>query len=198
MRRVLLLTIASCGLIAVGPGTSLARSEHHHRHHGRHHARHHARHHVRRFGDVNGTTPSSGAPSSPTTPSTTPGAGTIASFTNNVLTITLNDGSTVSGTVTTDTEIECMGQRDDGGMNDNFRSDGGPGPSGSGGQGDDNGGQGDDNGGEGDDNGGQGDDDNGENEQTCDTTMLTQGATVDGAVLEITSAGATWKRIELG
>jgi hypothetical protein len=177
MRRVLLLAIASCGLIAIGPGASLARSEHHHRHHGRHHARHHVRH-TRRFGDLNGTSGNSGTPASPTTPTTpttTPGAATIASFTNDVLTITLNDGSTVSGKVTNNTELECVGQGDNDGMNDNFRADGGPGPSGSGGDGD-----------------------NDENEQNCGMAMLTQGATVDGAVLEISSAGATWARIELG
>jgi hypothetical protein len=72
--------------------------------------------------------------------------------------------------------------------------DGGPGPSGSGDQGDDNdqGDQGDDN-----DLADQGDD-NG-NAQNCDpATVLTSGAAVHDAELILTSSGASWKRVDLG
>jgi hypothetical protein len=60
-----------------------------------------------------GSTPGTGAgttaPTTPTTPPTTPeNAGTVASYTNGVLTLTLNGGSTVSGKVTNDTKIECV------------------------------------------------------------------------------------------
>ena len=41
----------------------------------------------------------------PATPSQD--AGTVVTFANNVLTIKLNDGSTVSGQVSTDTQIVC-------------------------------------------------------------------------------------------
>src|SRR4051794_10067825 len=100
MRRVLLLALACCGLLAIGPAATQARSHHRHHHKAKRHARHHSRRHARKFGDV----PSSGSSATGGSDSTTsPDAGTVASFTSNVLTIKLNDGSTVSGTVTSDT-----------------------------------------------------------------------------------------------
>ncbi len=175
MRRLVLLGFASCCLLATGPATALAR--HHH-----HHARHHVRHHVRRFGALDAQ-PSQ--PTSPTTPSQT--AGTIASFSGGVLTIMLNDKSTVSGTVTSDTEIECQG------MGNDIARDGGPGSSGG-----DNGG---DNSGDNSGDRGDGGDDQGENDQNgqaCGMTALTPGTTVDGAELQLSGSGATWTKVELG
>ena len=91
MRRGM-LTVAAAVLVAgAAPVTALA----HHGHH-KHHARHHAR--IRRFGDQS-TQPTSTSPSD--------NAGKVVDFSNGVLTIQLNDGSTVKGAVTNDTEIEC-------------------------------------------------------------------------------------------
>src|SRR5204863_1439679 len=114
----------------------------------------------RRFGDVSmppATTPA------PTTPGAPPAdaVGTIQSFSNNLLTIQLNGGSTVSGMVTNDTEIECEAMENEPG--DEFggdiatrNRDDGPGGDHSGG--DDHSGRGDG----GDDNS-RGDDGNDEN-----------------------------------
>jgi hypothetical protein len=68
--------------------------------HGRHHRHHHKAHHAR--------VKHIGAKSAndPVTPATGD-AGTVASFTGGVLTIALADGSTASGKVTDQTEIEC-------------------------------------------------------------------------------------------
>jgi hypothetical protein len=174
-------------LLAIGPAVSQARTHHHKRHH---HARHHSRHQIRKFGDVPSGSSNTGSP----TTSTSPDAGTVASFTNGVLTIKLNsDGSTVSGAVTPDTEIECANAAE---MDNDFRMDGGPGPSGSGGNGD----QGADND-QGDqaDQNDQGDDNDNDDAQNCDPAMaLTAGAAVHDAELVLTSAGATWKRVDLG
>ena len=180
MRR-LMFAIASVAVFAFVPASALGRagSQHHGRHHKRHH-RHHA--HIRRFGDVT-------SPGSPTTtPSPSQSAVTVASFTNGVLTITLNDGSTVSGAVTNDTEIECMAPDTSSTSGTMQRADDGPGDGGG-----DNGGSGD-----GGDHGGQGpgDDDNG-NQNNCSSADLTQGAMVAGAELKITSSGNVWDKVEL-
>jgi hypothetical protein len=105
-------------------------------------------------------------------------AGKVQSFTPGtngapgVLTIKLNDGSTVSGQVTPDTEIECGAPET--AMQSHDR--------------------GDDNGG-GDD---QGDDDNNENAaQNCDTSSLVPDTVVHEARLRLSGAGATWDKIEL-
>jgi hypothetical protein len=199
MRRVLVLAVTACGLLTIGAVASQARSEHHHRHHGRHHVRHHDR----RFGDIPGAPGTTGTP--PASGTTIPNAGTVTSFTGGVLTITLANGTTVSGMVTADTRIDCVRANDPNDpndpMGDNSRRDGGPGPSGSGdnggqnGQGDGNG----DNNGRGDDNG-QGDDNDpgDDNMQACQTTALVAGATVRDAELSISQFGATWERVDLG
>ena len=96
MRRILFTALASTALLATAPVLALARD--HHRRHDRphaHHARgHHARDHLRRFGSDNHV----GGERT---------AGTVMSFTNGVLRIALNDGSTVSGSVTKATRLEC-------------------------------------------------------------------------------------------
>jgi hypothetical protein len=108
MRRLVLTAVASAAVLALVPASALAR--HHARHH---HSRSHHRTHIRheRFGNI--TTPPATTPA-PTTPGAPPAdsVGTVTSFTNGVLMLTLNNGSTVSGTVTGDTEIECEGAMD--------------------------------------------------------------------------------------
>ena len=94
MRKVLYTLIAGALVAALIPATALGRS-HHRRHH--HHARaHHGIRH-KQFGRGD----------APATPSMADNAGTVASFDGTKLTIQLADGSTVSGTVNNDTEIEC-------------------------------------------------------------------------------------------
>jgi hypothetical protein len=169
--------LVSAALLGVAPATALAR--HHHRR--GHHARHHTRVRVRRFGTEmpaqGGSTGSSGQSAQ----SSDQNAGMVASFTNGTLMITLNDGSTVSGKVTPDTELKCDGAESTSMQREDDR-------------GGDNGDRGGDN--------GQGDDDDnnageGENGQSCSTADLTPGTTVREAELRISSAGATWDKVEL-
>jgi hypothetical protein len=174
MRKLLLLVTASCAVLAFAPATALA-----HRHH--HHRRHHARIHHRTFGSDLGT---------PTTSTASPqSAGKVQTFTNGVLTIALNDGTTVSGKVTPFTEIECQAAQPTG-MDRNFGDSGDQSQSGGDqSQGDDQG-QGDDD---------QGDDDQGEQQggsQAC-MAALVQNAPVQEAELSVSSAGAVWRNIDL-
>jgi hypothetical protein len=190
--------------MALLPAAAMAHHERHHHHHQRSH--HHARSRTKRFGE-RGSSP--GGPPQQNHPATPPApAGTIQSFDGTTLTIMLANGSLVSGQVANRTEIECRmaGDRDGNGDNEMRSDDGGPGPSGSGGQG--NGGPGNDgNGGSGNDgsgndgNGGPGNDgngnDNGRDDEMCSTTALTAGAVVQDATLSISSAGAVWTRVDL-
>jgi hypothetical protein len=173
MRRTLFCALLSVAAVALVPASAMARGHHRAHHHKRHH---HARIHDKRFGTV------SSSPSSPGTPMTPPSdtAGTIASFDGTTLVLTLNDGSSVSGKVTSDTEIECMSASS---SDDMFQRN-------------DNGGDhGDDQGGDqGDDQGG----DHGEDgAQNCTTADLKPGATVTGAELKISSAGSVWDKVDL-
>jgi len=123
-------------------------------------------------------------------------AGTVKSFEDGVLTISLAQGGELSGTVDDRTEIECDseaahassdGRRDDSGPSGNS------GPSGSSGPG-----SGDDHGDDpaGDD---PADHDAGEDEdQRCGTDALTAGTRVREAELRITSAGRRFSELELG
>jgi hypothetical protein len=152
MRRTTIILSAALMLLAIAPAGALAR---HHRHHQR---RHHSR--LERFGDVSG-----GA----TTASSANDAGTVQSFTGGVLTIALNDGSTVSGGVTNDTEVECAAPEQAQTMHE-----------------------------DGDGGGGDGDSSAGEaEEQNCSAASLTPGAVVREAELGISSAGSAWKKVEL-
>ena len=166
MRRVLYTLIASALVVALIPATALGRS-HHRRHH--HHAR--AHHGIRHKQFGRGDAPAS--------PSMADNAGTVASFDGTKLTIQLADGSTVSGTVNGDTEIECdaadMSQT-------SFHRDDQGGDHSGGDQGDNN------------DNNDQGDD----NEmQNCDSSSLTPGTIVHEAELKLSGAGAVWDKVEL-
>jgi hypothetical protein len=165
MRKIMLTVVATCAVVAFIPASALAHG------HGRRH--HHARIHHRQFGHAWGQAGNT----TPTNPTATPDAGTVQSFTNNVLTIALANGQTVSGTVTPDTEIEC--QAADMSATPGWQSHdhgGGDGP--------------------GDDDNGQGDDDN-ENAQNCDTSALTAGTVVHEARMTVSGAGANWDKIEL-
>jgi hypothetical protein len=178
MRRIMFTVLAAAALCVAAPTAALA-------HNGRHHKRHHhdrVRHEFFKAHahDSSGSGSSSGATSEPT-------AGTVTSFANNLLTITLSNGNTVSGEVTNDSEIKCENPENRNGDNDA----------------DDNG-AGDDHGdavfhhGDGGGNGDQGDqgdqgDDNG-NDQMCTPT---QGMAVGKAELTINGNGAFWNEVEL-
>lgn len=162
MRKLMLSVVACCALVAIVPASALA--------HGKHHKRHHARVHHRNFGHDWGTAGNSG-----TSANSDQNAGTVQSFTGGVLTIALNNGQTVSGDVTGDTEFECEAAD----MSGSLRSHDHGGDNGND--------QGDDN--------GQGDDANGN--AMCSSADLTAGAVVHAARLGITNAGATWDKVEL-
>lgn len=100
MRRTIMTAVATVSLAA----PSVALAHHGGRHHGHHHHRHHHRHaHVLAF---HAQAPA-GSTTGTSSPAASGAAGTIASFTNGVLTITLADGSTVSGKVDERTLIKC-------------------------------------------------------------------------------------------
>ena len=205
MRRIFLTAVASSAMALAVPGVAAA-------HHGNsqgssrsassHHKRHHRHARIMRFGSV-ASAPTSGSTSTPTSPTTTTptgeSAGMITSFTNEVLTITLKDGTTVSGKVNEKTEIECAptaptasASSHDGGGDGG--SQGGQGQLGSqqeGGQPGQDGG----NDGQGQDQG----DDNGEaSQQRCTTAALVPGAVVGEAELSVGGAGAAWDKVQLG
>lgn len=135
-------------------------------------------------------------------------AGTVTSFADGELTITLFDGGTLTGKVTEETEIRC--DADD----DTARSSHDPGDDDDGDEGDDHGDRGHDDHGddEGDDRGDRGhgdrggdgsgkcrhDDDGGDDEdEECGPEALTTGAAVKEAELSISSDGRIWNEIEL-
>jgi hypothetical protein len=185
MRRILFTLVVSGALLALGPATALAghhrHGRAHHRAHHRSHTRHHARVRFERFGSATSSQSGSTSGSAQGSDQSGQNAGTVTSFDNATrkLTITLTDGSTVSGKVTPDTELECQAaesaqmQRDD---------------------------HGDDNGDRGDDNGSGDDNDNAEQEGnagSCSTADLQPGTPVREAELRISSAGATWDKVDL-
>lgn len=192
MRRTSLVAMATAALALAVPGAALAHGRSHHpkkSHRVRH--SHRVRSHTRRFVAANPTAP-------PTTTIPSDNAGKVASFTGGVLTLTLNDGSTVSGKVTSDTEIECRSAAVVTSDARGRSADNGPGGGQGGSQGDQNGGgdQGDNDGGDnnGNNDGGDG---NGGNGATCDSTALTTGAVVHEADLKIDSSGATFRKVEI-
>src|SRR5437588_2437324 len=125
MRRITISLSAAVMLLVFAPTSALARHHHHRRHSRTHHAR------IERFGrDVTGA---------PGASSSTDNAGTVQSFSGGVLTIVLNDGSTVSGKVTNDTELECMAPE----QNQTVHEDGGGGGGDQSGDGDNTGSGGD-------------------------------------------------------
>jgi hypothetical protein len=178
-----MFTVAVSVLMA-GAVPASALAHHHSRSH--HKAKAH-RVHFRRFGDVN---------SQPTSTSSSDNAGTVQSFSGGILTIALNDGSTVKGAVTNDTEIECTStQQSSTTMHED--GDGGSGDQSSGDNQSSGGDQGDQN--DQNDQNDQGDD-QGEDQgaqQNCTTANLTPGAVVHEASLRIGGSGSTWQKVEL-
>jgi hypothetical protein len=182
VRRVAFTVFATMLIAGAVPAAALA--HHHHHHHFKHHAR------FRRFGDQ-GT--------APTSTSSSDNAGTVQSFTNGVLTITLNDGSTVSGKVTDATELECTSTQQAQTTHDSGDPGSGGSDQSSGGD-QTSGGSDQSSGGSDQSSGGsdQGDDDQGEDQSSsCTTSSLTQGAVVHEASLRVDSNGATWEKVEL-
>jgi hypothetical protein len=131
-------------------------------------------------------------------------AGTVTSFANGELTITLFDGGTLTGKVTDDTEVECddddARSSHDPEDDDDDRS--GPGDGDKGDRDDD---EGDDDYGDRDD---DDDDDHGDrhdghhgdhddDDDACAPDALKVGAVVKEAELKISSAGRVWEEIEL-
>ncbi len=208
MRRFA-FTLAASGLLLVfAPASALA---HHHRH-GHHSNARHTR--VSKFGDLSGQ---------PTTASSTSDIGTVQSFTGGVLTILLNDHSTVTGTVTNDTAIECSGSgqsqgsgEDQGDQSSGGADDQGDQSSGTDNQGDQSSGtegqsgqvptssedQGDQTSGagdQGDQSSGSGDDDQNEDQSQSSTSCTpSQGTPVHAAELKLSGADKTWEKVELG
>lgn len=205
MRLRLLTALGALALALAVPSAALA-------HHGRGHHRHHhnANAHRSRFRfehigptGVSGPTgkasePTPPPPSGPTTPEN---AGEVKSYSSatGMLELTLNDGSIVTGKVTTDTHVECVGATPTtppGGEEE------GNGP------GDDNG-QGDDQSrgdmsqsgeGRGDDKDDGNDDEDGEagsGEPACDTSLLTEGRKVRAAELRIGPGGTEFENLVL-
>jgi hypothetical protein len=189
MRRLVLTGIAAVALALTAPGAALAK---HHHHKARSHHAHHATRSLH-FGP-NTATPPSASPSD--------NAGTVQSFTGGVLTIKLNDNSTVSGQVTPQTELNCEsatpattasehgsgGGDSSGDSGDSHATPGTP-PSSSD---DGDGAHGDGEHGDGD----HGDTDDGGG-TPCDTSALVAGAIVHEAELRIGPAGAVFKSIDL-
>ncbi len=202
MRRTLMTAVATAALAM--PGAALAHGDAH-RAAAAHHRRGHHRHArivtFRAARAANPTTPSPATtPTAPTTPSSSSEetVGTIASYTNETLTITLNDGTTVSGKVTERTEIECeaptTASAADFGRGDDGQNDG-PGPEGassSGGDGERSG----DGPGDGSHCPGHGEGSQGEGSH-CTTAALVVGAKVAEAELSLSGAGAVWEKVEL-
>lgn len=199
----MLAALSVIALALASPGAALA--HHGHRgHHRKHDARaHHARVHFEHFGapaPASSDTGTSAGPEETKPASPTEAVGTVASFENEVLTITLNDGSTVKGKVTSATRIECMttatAPSSDEESRDHDR-----------GSGDDRSGDSDQSSSEqesqskedGSD-GGEGSDDNAEPtaaEPECGPTALTPGAGVREAELKIGPGGTEFESIEL-
>lgn len=163
MRRVTITLSAVALVLSVAPAAALARH-----HHPRHHSRvHHAR--IMRLGS-----------DTPTSSGTTANTVTVQSFQNGVLTLAVGN-STVSGTVTDATEIECMAPEQDQVVHEDGDGGGSSRDSGSGDDGDQSSGE-------------QGDDDA---TSSCSTMNLTSGAVVREAELRITGAGAVFDKVEL-
>jgi hypothetical protein len=202
MRRMIITAVTAAALAIPGVAVASHQGEHQARevHHGaRHHKRHHRHAHLLRFGAAAGNSAASGSSSTPAA-SADETAGTIASFASGTLTITLSDGSTVSGKVTEGTEIECRSAMasaardgDQGDDNDQGDDRGDDGRSSSGpGDGEHGGVSADD----GDDN--DANDDGAQDEaEHCTTAALTPGAVVREAELRVSSAGAVWEKVEL-
>jgi hypothetical protein len=190
MRRILLMA-AAASTLALGVTGVASASEHHH-----HHAQHRRRHHEHMRTVLIGA--AQGLPSVPPVS----GAAKVSSFTAGKLTITLADGTMLSGRVSEATEIRCeAADRPPMIVDQDGDSRGGPGPGAQGNrdevdndQGDDND-RGNDND-QGDDNDQGNDNDHGVAER-CTVAALIPGAVVSEAELRVGAAGAVWEELEL-
>jgi hypothetical protein len=198
MKRMLLALASSATVALLAPAAAAAHHGHH-RHHGSH--RHASSARILRFGSVSALT----APTT-TAPTTTPtqeSAGKVVSFEKEVLTIMLNDKSTVSGKVTQDTQLRCQPATpptepgdDEQDTDDEGAPEGDKHSQGSG-SGDFASQHGDvmaHSANEGDNGDNQ---NNGENQESCPTTALTPGTVVLAAELKITPAGAVWEQVDI-
>lgn len=211
MKPRLLAVVGTLALSLAAPSAALAHhGPGHHRNH--HHARaQHARFRFEHIGPTGVSAPST-TPSAPTPPSgTTPeNAGKVFSYEKEVLTLTLNDGSTVSGKVTANTRIECVGSPatgtepptrgpddDNGQGDDQSRGDMSQSDQGWGKQGDE--------GSEGwgqKEQGGEDQDDDGDEPPTspeppCDSSLLVKEQIVRAAELRIGPSGEEWESLLL-
>jgi hypothetical protein len=198
MKRMLLAAATSTMVALAAPGLA---SAHKAKCHGRsHHACTHVRnaHHARVLSFGSAISPTSTAPTG-TTPTAPSGetAGKVASFEGGVLTITLNDGSTVSGKVTEQTELRCESATPTEGNEGDDNSDGN-GDENSGGNGDDSTHSGPGMSSTGDDmsSGGDGED-GGPTPTSCTSAALVKDAVVREAELSVSSAGSVWEHIDL-
>ena len=178
MRKMFLIAVVGCSLLAVAPASALAHGRHHH-------SRHHARIHHKRFGTD---------PVSPTTPVNTASATlSVVSFNTatNVLTISDANGQQIMGTVTSDTRLICVPPQQPPNTSPMNTA-----PTGTW-QGHDGGGWGGDQNGGGNDQGddqGQGDD---EHQNQCSTADLMANTPVLFADLSLSSNGTNWDKVVL-
>jgi hypothetical protein len=194
MKRFLFATVTTCALLALIPAAAMAR--HNHRPHHRAHARH-ARVRHEHFGTTS-SSPSSGntqgegsqSAGSQSPAGTSSEAGTVQSFHNGSLTLMLRDGSTVTGQVTSATEMECEAADPNEDQDQDQAEDGDHARSGGGDHGD-----GRDHGAAYDQGDDQGPNDDADAAPTC--PMPAQGDTVREAELSISSSGAVWQKLEL-
>jgi hypothetical protein len=191
MKRILLVAVSSSALALGAPAVASAH------HHGKHHrSKHHgARVRVLDFRASAPATPATpGSPATPATPSNE-SVGTVKSFKEGVLVITLTSGTEVSGKVTEQTEIHCAPTTPASGGDDGEDESGsGEGDHGSSSAAQSNGSQGDAHAAS---NGDDQEDGQDEGQQSCTTAALTPGAMVREAELSLTSTGAVWDRVDL-
>jgi hypothetical protein len=193
MKRILLVAVSSSALALAAPGIALA-----HHHGKRHHKHHSARVRVLDFRSSAQPAPSPGTPTTGA-PTGNESVGKVTSFKEGKLTITLNDGTQVSGTVTEQTQVTCTStapsssgvdaddqsgssegdqgptQENQSAHADRFRAHGASS-------------------GADDDEPQQSSDDE---QQSCGKETLAEGALVREAELKIGSAGAVWDHVDL-
>lgn len=192
MKRIMITLLASGAALGAVPTAALAHHHHHHRMRSR----------LERFGRAAAAQPNFTSNSAPSGT-----AGTVVSFSGGVLTIMLNDHSTVSGTVANKTELECTSSSSSSSASDagQTREDGGQ----RGSDGSSDGNDGSASAGDGDtsapapttsnseDDSRTGEDQGDDQQEACSTSSLIPGAVVQEAELSITSTGAVWKKLEL-
>jgi hypothetical protein len=200
MKRMLIAAATSSMLALAAPGLASAAHKskcHHHAHHACAKSRHATHARVLTFGRPSSTTSNPAAPTVPGAPAAAgETAGTVASFTGGVLTITLKDGSSVAGKVTETTEIRCQSSTPTSQEGDDDQN----GDEASGGNGDD----GSSHGGgvfgsHGDDmsSGDDGQEDGQGQSSACTTAALVPTAVVSEAELSIGASGAVWDHVDL-